>query len=271
MIYKEFEPGDDLKSILKCYWVLEGTREEIHEKQTIVPDGCMEMIFHYGDLYYQYLPDGSKIQQPRCFVFGQLTQKLEIEPSGDSGMFAVRFHPEGLQPISKLGAKDFQDSAVSLEKIFGDEGITLGTQILGASSGELRIELIEQFLKVRFESTTVADSIVKDAVSTIIIGQGMQKINELSIENAVSRRTLERRFTDNVGLNLKQLSKIIRLKTAVHKMINKEYSTLTELAYDNGYYDQAHFIKDFKTYTGFTPKDFFESNFSFSRLFYESE
>ena len=270
MIYKEFEPSDDLKSILKCYWVLEGTSEEINEKQTIVPDGCMEMIFHYGDFYYQYLPDGSKIKQPRCFVFGQLTQKLEIEPSGDSGMFAVRFKPEGLQPISQMAAKEFQDSAVPLDKVLGPEGLSLGSKILDASTSEERIKLIEHYLTATFESSAIADSIVNDAVNTIISSQGRQKINELPIESSVSRRTLERRFTDTVGVNLKQLSKIIRLKTAVHKMINKEYNTLTELAYDNGYYDQAHFIKDFKKYTGLTPKDFFDSNFSFTHLVYEN-
>ncbi|MEQ8526017.1 helix-turn-helix domain-containing protein [Gracilimonas sp.] len=270
MVYKEFKPSEDLKSILKCYWVLEGTREEIHEKQTIVPDGCMEMIFHYRDLYYQYLPDGSRIEQPRCFVFGQLTRKLEIEPSGDSGMFAVRFHPEGLQPISKLAAKEFQDSAVPLDMILGEEGVMLESQILKASSSEQRIDLIDQYLTDKFESCDVADSIVKDAVSIIINSRGRQKIHELSIDSAVSRRTLERRFTDSVGLNLKQLSKIIRLKATVNKMINKEYSTLTELAYDNGYYDQAHFIKDFKKYTGLTPKDFFDPKLSFTHLFYEN-
>ncbi|MBO6586768.1 MAG: AraC family transcriptional regulator [Gracilimonas sp.] len=217
------------------------------------------------------MPDGSRIRQPQCFVFGQLTRKLEIEPSGDSGMFAVRFKPEGLQPISKLAAKEFQDSAVPLAEILGEEGMALESKILKASSIELRIDIIEQFLTDKFESFTVADSIVKETVSTIIESRGRQKINELPIDTVVSRRTLERRFAESVGINLKQLSKIIRLKTAVQKMINREYETLTELACDNGYYDQAHFIKEFKTYTGLTPRDFFEPTFSFTHLFYESD
>ena len=186
-------------------------------------------------------------------------------------MFAVRFKPEGLQPISKLAAKEFQDSAVPLAEILGEEGMALESKILKASSIELRIDIIEQFLTDKFESFTVADSIVKETVSTIIESRGRQKINELPIDTVVSRRTLERRFAESVGINLKQLSKIIRLKTAVQKMINREYETLTELACDNGYYDQAHFIKEFKTYTGLTPRDFFEPTFSFTHLFYESD
>lgn len=269
MIYNEFEPSDDLKSIIRCFWVLEGSREEISGKQTIVPDGCMEMIFHYGDPYYQYLTDGSRTEQPQCFVFGQLTRKLVIEPSGDSGMFAVRFKPEGLKPVSQLPANEFQDSAVTLEKVLGAGSKDFESNILAASSAEERIEITGQFLADRFESSSVADSIVKDTVDTIIAGRGMQKISELPGSAAVSKRTLERRFAETVGVNLKQLSNIIRLQAAVQKMINKEYGSLTELALDNGYYDQAHFIKEFKRYTGFTPKDFFDPEFSFTHMFYE--
>ena len=76
MIYQTFEPGQELSTIIKCYWTLESPEEKTPEKQTIVPDGCMEMIFHYGDMYSQYLENGNKLIQPRCFVFGQLSTEL---------------------------------------------------------------------------------------------------------------------------------------------------------------------------------------------------
>ncbi|WP_354066851.1 DUF6597 domain-containing transcriptional factor [Chryseobacterium limigenitum] len=53
----------------------------------------MEMIFHYGDLYKQYTGRGKSIIQPRCLIIGQLTKPLEIEPTGRTGIFSVRFHP----------------------------------------------------------------------------------------------------------------------------------------------------------------------------------
>ncbi len=68
MNYQTFEPNQDLTPLIKCYWTLESPKEETPQKQTIVPDGCMEMIFHYGDLYRQYTENGNSIIQPRCFV-----------------------------------------------------------------------------------------------------------------------------------------------------------------------------------------------------------
>ena len=77
MNYQTFEPNQDLTTLIKCYWTLESPKparpaggEETPEKQTIVPDGCMEMIFHYGDLYKQYIGSGNSIIQPKCFVIG---------------------------------------------------------------------------------------------------------------------------------------------------------------------------------------------------------
>ena len=95
MNYQTFEPSKDLSTLVKCYWTLESPKEENEQQQTIVPDGCMEMIFHYCDLYKQYIENGNNIIQPRCFVIGQLTRPLEIEPTGETGIFSVRFYPDG--------------------------------------------------------------------------------------------------------------------------------------------------------------------------------
>ena len=91
MDYQTFEPNPTVNSFVKCYWTLVAPKEVIPQKQRIVPDGCMEMIFHHGDLFRQYAANGSFILQPRCFVFGQITTPLEIVPTGETGIFAVRF------------------------------------------------------------------------------------------------------------------------------------------------------------------------------------
>ena len=61
MDYKTYNPVSDLSAFVKCFWSLDGPAENKPEKQRIVPDGCMEMIFHYGDLYKQYLENGNAI------------------------------------------------------------------------------------------------------------------------------------------------------------------------------------------------------------------
>lgn len=268
MNYQTFEPSKDLSPLIKCYWTLENPKEEIPEKQTIVPDGCMEMIFHYGDLYRQYIEKGKSIIQPRCFVIGQLTRPLEIEPTGETGIFSVRFHPNGFLPFATIPIKELENKAVSLQRLFQSDGQEIEQRILTANSTPDRIKLIEAFLSTRLSDTKTVDRIIKSTIETILTANGQLSIDELSKKNNISRRQLERKFSSAIGLSPKQLSKTIRLQATLKMLLSKQFTSLTALAYENEYYDQAHFIKDFKELTGFTPKEFYGNNLKMSSLFY---
>ncbi len=271
MKYQTFKPCNDLKKLIKCYWTLESLKDDSPEKQTIVPDGCMEMIFHYGDLYRQYTENGNSIIQPKCFVIGQLTRPLEIEPTGETGIFSVRFQPNGFLPFTTMPIKDMENTAVSLEKLFDNDGLEIEQKILTATSTFERVRLIEEFLLNRLTDAEIIDGIVKSTVETILTANGQLSVDELAKHTNINRRHLERKFSSAIGLSPKQLSKTIRLQATLKMLLNKKFTSLTALAYDNAYYDQAHFIKDFKELTGFTPKEFYGSNLKMSSLFYGTD
>ncbi len=266
MDYQTFPPHADLASIIKCYWTLDSPREVYPQVQTIVPDGCMEMIFHYGDLYNQYI-DGKAVLQPRSCVFGQLTEPLKIEPTGVTGIFSVRFHHDGFIPFATIPIKEMDDQAVPLEKLFGNHGRALEEKVLQAPTVRQKIEHVEVFLLERLNAETI-DGIVQATVDLLLNVSGKISVNELSRQTNINRRQLERKFSSAIGLSPKQLSKTIRLQTTLKHLLNKEYTSLTALALESEYYDQAHFIKDFKEFTGFTPKEFYGDTLQMSLLFY---
>ncbi len=268
MNYHIFEPAKNLRALIKCYWSLEITKEEAPEKQTIVPDGCLEMIFHYGDLYKQYVENGNSIIQPRCFVIGQLTRPLEIEPTGETGIFSVRFHPNGFLPFATIPIKEMENTVVPLGILFGKEGQKIEQKVLKANATSERIKLIETFLLSRLTDAKTVDGIVKSILETILTANGQLSVDELSKQTNINRRQLERKFSSTIGLSPKQLSKIIRLQATLKMLLNKEFTSLTALAYEGEYYDQAHFIKDFREFTGLTPKEFYGNNLKMSSLFY---
>jgi len=267
MNYQTFEPCNDLSTLVKCYWTLESPKDNNPQRQTIVPDGCMEMIFHYGDLYKQYIENNNSIIQPRCFVFGQLTQPLDIEPTGETGIFSVRFHPSGFMPFATIPIKEMENKAVSLEKLFAKDGEEIERNILNANTTIERITLIEKFLLSRLANTDLISRIVKSTVETILTTGGQLNVYELSKQLNINRRQLERKFSSAIGLSPKQLSKTIRLQATLKMLLNKQFTSLTALAYEGEYYDQAHFIKDFKEFTGLTPKEFYGNNLKMSSLF----
>lgn len=271
MNYQTFEPSEKLTDLVKCYWTLENPKQATPHRQTIVPDGCMEMIFHYGDLYKQYLENGNSIVQPRCFVIGQLTQPLEIAPTGSTGIFSVRFHPNGFLTSASIPIKKMENTAVSLEKLFGKDGTEIEQRILSATSTSERIKTIETFLLKRLQHAETIDYIIQSTITTILTVNGQLSVDELSKKTNINRRQLERKFSSTIGLSPKQLLKIIRLQTTLKLLLNKQFNSLTSLAYEGEYYDQSHFIKDFKEFTGLTPKEFYSDNLTMSSLFYSTE
>lgn len=268
MEYKTFDPHPNLSAFVKCHWSLESSAALGIQRQRIIPDGCMEMIFHYGDLFRQYLDDGSSYVQPRCFVFGQISAYLEIEPTGDTGIFAVRFHPEGFLPFASFPIREMENKAVPLEKIFGMEARQLEEQVLTAGNVSERINYCEEFLNKRLVNAGYVDDVVSRTVDLILQINGTLSIDALSKKMNVNRRQLERKFSHTIGLSPKQLAKIIRMNHVFLALINNQDTPLTSLAHDGHYYDQAHFIKDFREFTGLSPKQFFSDKLKMTSLFY---
>lgn len=267
MDYKTIDPGANLSLFVRCYWTLHAPKETKPGKQRIIPDGCMEMIFHYGDLYKQYMEDGSSILQPRFFVFGQLTRPLEIEPTGETGIFAVRFNPDGFMPFAASPLNIMENKAVPLAELFGNDGLQLENDMLSAKTTDDRVRIIESFLTGRAGSAESIDRIIESTITAMVTLNGRLSVSDISKELNVSRRLLERRFAAVVGLSPKQLSKIIRLRATIKMLMNEQAGSLTSIAYEGNYYDQAHFIKDFKEFTGVSPKKFYSGRLKMSALF----
>ncbi|CAM1344502.1 DUF6597 domain-containing transcriptional factor [Tenacibaculum amylolyticum] len=264
---KIFEPNNELTDFVKCYWTLESSLEKTPVKNTIIPDGTMKLIFHYGDLYWHHPKNGESFLQPRCFLIGQLTKPYIVEPTGITGTFVVRFHPNGFSPFTDISIKDMENKPIPLKKLFGKEGEKLEQDILEAKTTSQRINIADTFLLGLLKSKKVKDRIVKSTIKTISQYKGLLSVNELSNQANLNRRVLARKFSSNVGLSPKQLSKIIRLQTALRSLLHNEKKSLIDLTYENEYFDQSHFIKDFKEFTGMTPKEFYREDLKMSLIF----
>ena len=101
--------------------------------------------------------------------------------------------------------------------------------------------------------------------------RGLIDVSSLSEQMNINRRSIERRFASVIGMSPKQLSRVVRLQSTIRILEQKNFTNLTALAYENGYYDQAHFIKDFKEFTGMSPKTFYAENLRLAAVFASAE
>lgn len=271
MNYQTFQPNSDLESLISCYWTLEVPATPDPQRQRIIPDGTIEMAFILGDDIKRYTSDDEYIIQPRAMVLGQTMDPFYIEPTGYVNTFAIRFYPYGFANFVTMPLKDLANKETPIELLFGEKASNkLEQKIIKATNSSERIEIIENFLLDKLNEKSTIDSIVKTTINALLATNGSTSISAILKDDLSKRRQLERNFKKQIGVSPKQLGKVIRLQTALKMLLNKETENLTDIAYESEYFDQAHFIKDFKEFTGVNPKEFLgNENMALSTLFYK--
>ncbi len=266
MIYQQYLPSPALAKYIRCYWSLESTGvSTAASKDRIFPDGCMELVFHYGDLYKKYHTEDTAGVQPRSFIHGQLTSFMDIEATGRTGIFSVRFHPGGLAPFTAFSLEEVTDIYTSVRNYWGAAGEILEDNILNASTHNERIAILETFLLKKLVGMPSYHPAIEYCVHHIARHHGNVNIDQLAATCNIGRRHLERQFIAGVGLSPKLLARITRFQHVLHLISTGTYRNLTGIAHESGFYDQAHFIRDFRAFTGFNPRQYFSDNWQLAR------
>lgn len=271
MDYQTFQPHPDLEALISCYWTLEVPAAHNAQRQRIIPDGTIEMAFILGDDIKRYTGEEEYILQPRSMVLGQTVAPFYIEPTGYVNTFAIRFFPYGFANFVSIPLRDLANKETPIEVLFGEKiAKELEQKIVQASDADERIAIIEAFLLKKLNDEKTIDNIVKTTIDALLSTKGSASIKAILKEDLSQRRQLERKFIKQIGISPKQLGKVIRIQAALKMLLNEKTENLSTIAYQSEYYDQAHFIKDFKEFTGINPKEFLgNENMALSSLFYK--
>jgi len=268
MVYNQYEPHPLLSGYVKCIWTLESPVQGDHN-DLIVPDGCTELIFHFGSRYKR-IKDETEVLQPRSFVYGQIRNAITIAPSGETGIISIRFYPWGLTAFSGVPANELSGNETEATHIWGRDASILEDMLADAQHNDKRVWLLNKFLIGKLKSGWVNDPLIAAAVKTINDCNGNIPIHEIIAQLYISERQFERRFLSVVGISARAYSRIVRFQYSIKLAGSGAARSLTELSAACGYYDQAHFIRDFKALSGHTPGQYFSSNHALSDLFTES-
>ncbi|HEV2478444.1 MAG TPA: helix-turn-helix domain-containing protein [Puia sp.] len=274
MHYQEIIPDSRLRHYIKCYYYYESSSAVAFE-DTVFPSGSMEIIFNLGSGHWQTAAEtpatagtaaagtataGEKDYQttPPVELWGQITQPLPIRSLGQNTMMGIRFLPHGAALFLDEKADEFNNRVVDYCDIAGKPAATLHQQLLGAGTQPERITLIETFLLNKLEKSKIKPgqlSIVHDIMRELRRQEVAENIDTIATRYGISSRYLQKLFLQHTGLTPKLYSKIHRFQHSLH-LITKNESPLTSIAYDCGYFDQSHFIREFKSFTGLTPSGY---------------
>ena len=256
--FREHQVHQSLAPFVKCIWSQESDLPIYHAtRERILPDSCVELVFHFRDPFLTRFADGSSALQPRSFVVGQMKRFLDIEPAGRIGLIAVRFYARGAylffqRPLSEVAA-----GIVDLEDIWKHHRRALTERIALASCMTERVRLIEETLLRLLWKDGRYDCTVDRCLQLIEINHGQVNVGQLAKQLGVSGRNLTRRFQHTVGLSPKEFARVSRFLHVVRCLSSREPRTFTETAMACGYFDQAHFNHEFREMAGMSPGEFF--------------
>jgi AraC-like DNA-binding protein len=229
----------------------------------VVPDGCPEIIVHYGDRFTEDSA-GRRIVQSESIVAGQLTRPLMLRPTGRVGMVAARFRADGLFPILGVPMHQLVDRRVPLETICSDV-FPLQARIAEAGSDRERVSHLATFLERKLAERGARDAIVQHNVHAILASGGQISPDQLAQRTGLTARQLERRFQASVGVSPKFLCRIVRFRAIFDRL--QSSTPWSSIASDCGFFDQSHLIRDFKQFTGQSPTAFLAAQSEFGRCF----
>lgn len=192
---------------------------------------------------------------PNFFLYGQTIEPIELQIKGKYKLIVFQLYPFATRLLLGIDPKKINDECYDLGQVKSIDTRKTVTQIISAKTDK-QIQIIASYiLELVKQSSIDTDNSIKLAVSTIIKTKGTIQIKQLREQLFITERTFERRFAKEIGVTPKQFAKIIQFSFSINQIKESDYTKLINIAYENGFADQSHFIRTFKKYTGATPKE----------------
>jgi AraC-like DNA-binding protein len=248
---------EKLYPFVKSFWRLEVAQlgESCYEED-IIPDGHHEIIFHLQPNTAQRKtgPKGWGCE-PGAFFAGQTLQSYSLRLKPGSVLYGIRFYPHTMALLFNVPASIFTDQLLPVRDIPGATAL----QHCITDNAANTFSRFEQTLSARIANLQLSNGFlyVNAAVASVLQHNGDVRVDALMRQTGISVRHLDNSFKQFVGITPKTFCNIIRLNYFIRYRAGHAFKSLTECAYEAAFYDQSHLIKLFRTFTGKSPKVYF--------------
>ena len=253
MTIKEYTPTIELTPFIRSILVINSQEGQVNR---VLPDTAFAMAFRIrGEV--AYVEGTGNLLLPSMTISGMRSSFRLINYAPETTVIIVLFKESGISAFYKPDMHELSNDSTSLDTYFAKTDLSiLDEQLQSVPDHSRQIRVIEQFLIskliVRKQDRLISEAIVK-------IGQanGQIRIKELIKNLYISQDAFEKRFRKTIGTTPKQFSQIIKMQSVIAQC--QKNPAILEIAFDNGFYDQPHFNRAFKTFTGQAPTEFFKS------------
>ena len=272
MQVKRIQPHPLLQGYIEKMWVFESSGKPLNEDmKLIVPNGLIKLVVPFknglsGKMHgWHHL---SKENSITVIGMTDLPSIVESETDAPAGTIGVEFSPKGAYRFFHLKHVDIKNRIHPLTDLLGKVATQLEQRIGNTPVVNEKICILQQFLMELFLKQD-NDQIFDFCVQRMIQTQGRITVKELEKQTGYSSRWLNMKFIERVGVSPKNLASILRFHHYYQTIVNDSELIFFQREFYNYFYDQSHFIKEFKRFTGITPTKFQHSINDFGKIFYK--
>lgn len=272
MQLRNIEIHPQLKGYVNKMWLFESSgRVQDEDTKLIPPNGMAKLTIPFRNgvsgknKEYFHL---SKESQLTLIGIQDIPAIVDVEHDAPHGNIGIEFSPIGAYRIFRLRHAELKNRLYLLEDVMGRSARKIQEMIAATENVNEKIQLIQGYL-VRLLSASEPDVYLDYCIRQIENSKGLIHVSELERQTGYSSRWIHEKFTEKVGLSPKTLSSIVRFNRFYEQWARKPGPGFFKEDMYQYFYDQAHFIKEFRRFTGFSPLKFVRSENEFGRIFYK--
>jgi AraC-like DNA-binding protein len=252
MKYLKTNPSPKLTPFIKKYWEI-GSIDKLEHLERVIPNGLASLSFYLSDL--PEILSNKRTKFSHSNVSGLQSDFFDIKINGKILLFTVSLTPLGLFFLLKFNTQLLTNNLIPL-KYFCKDYSEIENKLFEANSFIERVKYIESYFEKRILSNFSEYDLLK-MNQTITLFNYQTNIEKIAEEVFISERQFNRKFTKQIGISPKKFQSIVRFQNCILSKQNNKQQSMTELAHESCYYDQSHMNKEFKKFSGLTPKEFF--------------
>lgn len=272
MRLQNIEPHPLLKGYIEKIWLFESNgKMPVDDLKLVVPNGHIKLSVAFRNGIVAAIdgkPFISKEQNISLTGLVDVPVILDVDEDVATGTIVVEFSPQGAYRFFDVQLNDIANKIYPLTDILGTVAKQLEEQISNVESIPGKVVLLQRFLLKQF-LLQQEDAIFEYCVAKITSSKGRVTVRELEKKTGYSSRWLNMKFKDKLGISPKNLSSIVRFNQYYNAVANNDEMGFMQNAFYEYYYDQSHFLKEFRRFTGLSHSGFKNTKNDFGKLFYK--
>jgi AraC-like DNA-binding protein len=258
MIYRSHIPTLPLERFIS-HFIYYKNHTPGHSIDRFLPNGNIEICFDLTDGPQFIYDNETLVQIQAChnvWVSGLRNKPITIPSGLDAEMFVINFRKGMVYPFLGLPLSEISDQVIDGDLMLHPAFLQLREQLLNCNKPEQKFLIAEKVLSAQFSSKLTVNPVIEYAVNRILTAPEITLVKNIAEKTGYSSKHLIHLFEEQVGVSPKSFLRIIRFQKAIREIERQGCINFTRLAIECGYYDQSHFIADFKNFSGYTPVEY---------------